>query len=310
MLIKIAWRNIWRNKTRSLVVIGAVVIGIWALTFLLGFVRGIVQSYLSRGIENETSHVQIHHPDYIKERASKHIIQNTSDILQALDKDPEVEQYCSRILLNGMIASSKTKRGVILKGIDPEKEKLISRLDLKLVDGNFFEGKGKNQILISENVAEKMNLKIRSKLVFTFQDVNGEINSAAFRVAGIYKLGNIKLDQFFAFAKKSDLERLANISDGAAHEIAILLADVNKTIDTYPDKLNNTHSNVLAQNYKTLSPDLELLNSQIQLNLIIMTTIVMLALIFGIINTMLMAVLERIKELGMLMAIGMNKTKV
>lgn len=310
MIAKIAWRNVWRSRTRSLVVIGAVVIGIWALTFLLGFVRGLVNSYITKGIENETSHVQFHHPNYNDDKSIQYFMANSNEIMESLQNDPLVMDASSRILLNGMLSSSKTKQGLILKGIDTDKERKISRLDLKLKEGTFFETKTKNPILISSDIAERMNVKLRSKLVFTFQDINGEISSAAFRVVGIYSLGNMKLDQFYGFARKEDLQRLSGLVDGAAHEIAVILNDFENTVDTYPASMQGKFPTALIQNYKELSPDLELFNSQIQLNLIIMTTIVMLALIFGIINTMLMAVLERLKELGMLMAIGLNKTKI
>ena len=109
------------------------------------------------------------------------------------------------------------------------------------------------------------------------------------------------------FVKKTDLERINEKS--GIHEIAISLDEINLT-ETVQGKLVSQFPSLSIRNYKEISPDIDLYDSQIKINQIVITIIIMLALIFGIINTMLMAVLERVRELGMLMAVGMNKLKV
>ncbi len=309
MLLKVAWRNIWRSKIRTIVVIGAVIVGIWSLIFLMSFVEGMVYSYINGAIENETSHIQIHEPDYKQERELKYLIPNAAALTSKLESDSAIGSVSSRILVNGMAASAKSVRGVTLKGIEPEKEKALTHLDQKIIEGSFFDSKARNPIVISQKLAENLKVGLRSKVIVNFQDLNTDITASAFRVVGIYKTSNQKLDEITAFANYEDLRRLTGLNEGASHEIALRVRDFDR-IDFESDRLKAELSPLLVESYKEISPDLELFNSQIKINLIIMTTIVMLALIFGIINTMLMAVLERVKELGMLMAIGMNKAKV
>lgn len=304
----IAWRNIWRSRTRSLVVIGSIVIGIWALIFLLGFMQGQVDNYVSGIIESETSHLQMHDDQFEDDFDVKLTIDNASKIVEDLESDPGVHAVTSRILLNGMISSSAAANGIMVKGIDLEREDSVTHILTKILEGAAPDTTKRNQILVSERIAEKLKVKLRSKVVLTFQNTDADITTAAFRVSGIYKTHSKLHDELYVFANKKDLVRLAGVPPESAHEIAILLREIDNA-DAFAEKLNETYP-WKAETYKQISPDLELFSSQIKLNLIIMTTIFMLALIFGIINTMLMAVLERVRELGMLMAVGMNRVRV
>lgn len=290
-------------------VIGAVIVGIWALIFLMSFVEGLVSSYINSAIQYETSHIQVHNPKYKDDREIKFVINDERFIAEMIGEHPDVLQVSKRILVNGMLSTAKGVRGTVVKAVDPGSELQLTRLDEKIVEGDFLESDARNPIVISHVVADKLKLKLRSKVVFNFQKMNGDLTAAAFRVVGIYKTNNRQMDELTAFVRKEDMRQLAGMDNGQYHEFAIEIRDID-VIDPVTSELKAAIPGNLIESYKEISPDLELFNSQIRLNMFIMTTIVMLALIFGIINTMLMAVLERVKELGMLMAIGMNKVRV
>jgi ABC-type lipoprotein release transport system permease subunit len=309
MLFNIAWRNIWRSKLRSFVVIGAVIVGIWALIFLMSFVEGMINSYIYNAIQYETSHIQLHHPKYKDDREIQFDIQNAPYALELLGEHPDVLNVSQRLLINGMLSTANGVRGAVVKAIDPASEKGLTHMNEKVIEGDFFETESKNPIVVSKTVAEKLKLKLRSKVVLNFQKVNGDLTAAAFRVVGIYKTSNRQTDELVSYTRLKDVQELTGMGAGRFHEIAMSVADL-EFVDQVRDDLRNELPGILVESYKEISPDLELFNSQIKINMIIMTAIVMLALIFGIINTMLMAVLERVRELGMLMAIGMNKIRV
>ncbi len=309
MIAVLAWRNIWRSRTRSLVVIGSIVIGIWALVFLLGFLRGQVNNYITNAINNQTSHIQFHHPNFKEDFEPRLYLPDAEEVKTSLVQRDEIKAVTARVILNGMLSSSTTVQGVMAKGIDVQSEELVTRINDKILDGAPLDPAKRNQLLISQRTAAKLKVKLRSKVVMTFQNVHGDITTAAFRIVGIYKTYNKALDELYVFTNIGDLQRLTEMPDGSAHELAVLVNDFDQ-VDTLRAGLAAEFPHMLVETYKEISPDLELFNSQIKLNMLIMTTIFMLALIFGIINTMLMAVLERIKELGMLMAVGMNKMRV
>lgn len=312
MIPILAWRNVWRNPTRSFVVMAAIALGIWAAMFMSGFATGMAQSYIDNSIQNLISHLQVHHPRHAEDQDVQYTISDPEAIRLSLDQMEGVK-YSVRTISNGMIASSHSSRGVEIRGIDPAQENGVIGMAGKITEGDYFAGDRKNQILISQRMADKLNAKLRSRLVLTFQDVEREITAAAFRVVGIFDTQNNPFDDNHVLVRRADLNRLLAAGEGEAptlaHEIAILLPDGDSLAAVQQD-LQAVVPDMLVQTYRQIAPDVQLYESMIGSVSLIYLTIIMLALVFGIINTMLMAVLERFKELGMLMAIGMNKLRV
>lgn len=309
MIFKIAWRNIWRSRIRSFTVIGSIIVGVWALIFIMAFTKGFIEAYINSAIENEISHIQLHHPKFQDDKEVEYQLSNSNQMIAQLEGNEKVAAVAKRSLNNGMLATSKGSRGVQIRGVLPEQEKALTKLDQKLVDGAYFDAvKKKNPIIISERLAEKMGLKVKSKLVLTFQGLDGELTSAAFKVVGLYRMGNAIFEEMNVFVQQSDLSRLLG-DEQMVHEVA-LLAHNTEDIPTIQEQLKADYPEALVENYREVSPDVDLYESQMALSTYIVIFIVMLALIFGIINTMLMAVLERTRELGMLMAVGMKRMQV
>ena len=302
--------------TRSLVVMGAIAVGIWAALSLTGFATGMVKSYVNNAVQNIVSHIQVHQPEFLDENEVKYNIPDAEAVEQAIRAEPGVKAVSVRSVVNGMISSSKGARGVSIKGVIPEEEARVNALDENIVEGDYLFGEGRNPILVSSELAKKLNVKVRSKVVLNFQDRGGSITAAAFRIVGIFDTDNNPFDLSHVFVRRNDLNSLlipaADSSlavEGLAHEIALMVDDIRQ-VNLIAASLSSKFPNLKVQTYREISPDLELYEGQIKNISLIYLTVIMLALVFGIINTMLMAVLERIKELGMLMAIGMNKLRV
>jgi ABC-type lipoprotein release transport system permease subunit len=311
-----AWRNVWRSPTRSWVVISAIALGIWAALSLTGFATGMMKSYVNSAIENSVGHLQIHAPGFTEEYDLQKQLPPASELSTQLEALPQLQAYSIRTVVSGMASSSQGARGVMVKGVEPEQEAAVSAIEEKLVEGEFFPEMRGNAVLIGQELAEKLNLKLRSKMVLTFQGLDREITAAAFRVVGIFDTGNTPFDGGTVFVEREDLNRLiiaradtTTVQSDLVYEAALLLNDVNQ-VDTVAALLETALLGQEVKTYREVSPDLELYESQIQNVSMIYLVVILLALVFGIINTMLMAVLERIKELGMLMAIGMNKLRV
>jgi ABC-type lipoprotein release transport system permease subunit len=208
-----------------------------------------------------------------------------------------------------MVSTAHGARGLQVSGIDPELETNVTGINSRIVEGSFFTQDGKQEIVISRRIAEKLKTGLKKKVVVTFQNTNSEIITSAFRIAGIFDSRNKIVDETTAYVKATDLRPLTGLAEGDFHEFAILLPESDST-EVMQARLKSTLPAMSVQTFREISPDLDLFDSQIRINMIIMTSIIMLALIFGIINTMLMAVLERVRELGMLMAIGMTRIRV
>ena len=309
MILAVAWRNIWRSKTRSLVILIAICLGLASGIFYMAFYKGMVDQRINTAIKTEASHIQIHNKNYLNNPDKKFLIANTDSVVQVINTVPGVKATSSRIILNTMIQSPTTGSGVKVTGIIPENEKQVTNLYTKLIEGSYFEEGKRNPIIVGKKLADKLKVKLKSKVVITLQDMNGTMTGAAFKVEGIYETSNTAFDENCVFVRKSDLSKVMDMSTNASQEIAVLLNN-NDELQIAEQSLRSKLPNLDVKTWREIMPEVSLVESSFGLTMVIFIGIILLALLFGIINTMLMAVLERTKELGMLMAVGMNKTRV
>ena len=319
-LLKISWRNIWRNKLRTIVILTAIASGVWSVIFITSFSGGMESSYINNAVQNETSHLQIHQEKYLKDKEIKYYIDNTEDVVNTIQQVPEVKAVTVRSITNAMLSSSKGARGIRVKGIDPIEEAKVTGIADKIVEGEFLSAEKRNPILISQRTADKMKLKLRKKVVLTFQNLAGEVTAASFRVVGIFDTGSAPIDEANLFIRRNDLNRLMGVENinlpadrrkagvspsnastvslpaselgkNIAHEVAIILNDV-KQVDAVAASLKEKLPALKVETFREVSPDMELYETSMAVTGLVVMTIFMFALIFGIINTMLMAVLE------------------
>lgn len=309
MLLKIAWRNIWRNKIRSLVVIIALALGLWAGTFTSGFYQGMMKQKIDDVIRSEMSHVQVHDTNFRDELLSKHFILGASTMQKKIEENPHVIASSARVISTAMMASANKSGGVKLVGIKPTMEASTTELDKKVVEGEFFGNDKRNQILISKKMAELYGLKLRSKVVLTIQDMQNEIVAVSYRVVGIYKTNNGMLDEVNAYVQAPDLQQQLGLAAGDYHEIALLL-DKHELAEPFAQELQNQYPDLEVKPWLDLATGMRYMVEASGTFAYVIVAIILVALLFSVVNTMLMAVMERTRELGMLMAVGMNKTKV
>jgi ABC-type lipoprotein release transport system permease subunit len=308
MLIKIASRNLWRNKKRSLIIISAVSIGLWAGTFLTAFYNGMIEQRINTAIGKEVSHIQLHHPKFRSDYDINYILPDSQKMLQNIAKDSLVKIAAGRVMFKGMIASAAGSSGITINGVQAEKENILTKLQSKIIKGNYFDAEENNQIIISEKIRKKLKLQLNKKAILTFQDKEGNLASEAFRIIAIYKTINGPYDESNVFVKNSAIDSLAGIPN-SFNEIAVLLKS-NAILEESMEELSQMFPNTEIKSWKEISPELGLTVSVADQMTIIFMGIILAALAFGIVNTMMMAVLERTREIGMLLALGMNKFKI
>jgi len=315
MIFSIAWKNVWRNKLRSSIVIASIIIGLLGGIFYLAFAKGMVQQQVNSAIHSEISNIQIHNPKFLINNEIKFVINNSKEKVEAIKKLNGVAQVTSRITSAAMASSAITGTGIFIKGINVEEEKKITNIKSLLVAGTYFDTKLRNPIVIGEKLANKLKVKVRSKIVITIQNSTGDISYSAFRVAGIFKTSNTNYDQTTVFVIKKDLADIIGIDPTKNTEIAILLDHNNltssvakKIAELFSDEISKKE--IVVRTWQDISPVLKMMNEMTIQYSMIFVIIILVALSFGIINTMLMAIMERVREIGMLMAIGMNKSQV
>ena len=225
MIWSVSWRNVWRSKTRSLVIISAIALGVFAGVYTIAFMLGWVNQRVDNVIKTEVSHIQLHQADYLQTNEVNDYITEVNSIKENIEKNPNVAGVSTRLIATCMISSAETGSGVQIVGIDPENEQKVTNLYTKIIDSAYFEGVKRNPIIIGEKLAKKLKVKVRSKIVVTVTEMDGTLSGGAFRVAGIFKTSNSTYDEMRAFVRAGDLENLIKTEANVAHELAIRVTE-------------------------------------------------------------------------------------
>lgn len=310
MLIRISWRNIWRNKVRSLVVIFAIAIGLIGGIFFVGIMNGMVAQQVSNAINNEISDIQIHQPAFEDNMSLRFLIEDVDKKLEVISKQEDVVSVSYRTKTTAMASTATTGSGVILHGIVPKQEKKVTTINTSLVEGTYFEKKSKTpSIIIGQKLSHKLKAEIGNKIVITLQTMDSEMSYLLFRVEGIYKTTDTRFDESMVFVNATDLNPLLGIQPNEANEIAIRTTSNNAAFQV-AENLKLAFKDLSVKSWKELEPMLLIMLTIMDQYGYWLIMVILLALIFGIINTMLMVIMERQREIGMLMAIGMTRVRI
>jgi ABC-type lipoprotein release transport system permease subunit len=283
----------------------SIVLGIWSGLFIMAMTLGLNEQRMSGAVNTYLSHIQVHHPHFTEDYNKKFTLNDKYDLRKQLDTNSFIKAYSERLLINGMVATAKGNYGVQIFGISPKQEKKLTNVSQLLIDGTYFTKFKRNPIVIGKKLADKLGVKIKSKVVLNFQDADNNTIAQSFRVEGIFKSTSSIFDLGTLFIKYDDIAELTGLR-GQIHEVAILC---NK-IEEVPILKNQIKSTNEVESWSEISPELGYAQQTMSSFIYIFMGIILIALAFGIINTMLMAILERKHEIGMLISVGMNKRKV
>jgi putative ABC transport system permease protein len=312
MIWIIAWKNIWRNKARSLIVVMAIASGLLGGIFSSAVMQGAGDQRVREAVSRETSHLQIHNPAYSEDEDLRNYIGGGLGALEVtLDTMNAIKAWSPRVKFMAMAGSASAGTGVLVLGIDPEKEQRVTEIRSLICDtcGSWFTGYKGMPVVVGEALAKELMVRLNSKIVLTFQDLQGNVTGGAFRICGIYRTSNSGFDEMNIFVNRKDIVPLLASDSNLCHEVAILLNDPEQ-VGRVEETLKTRFPSMLVQTWKEIDPVLGMLNDFMDIWLYLFMGIIMLALGFGIINTMLMAIMERTREIGMLAAIGMSKERI
>ena len=308
MLLKLAWRNIWRNKRRSFIVIISVVVGLTAIVLTDGLSNGMMRQMLFNQINLDISHIQIHKEGFNNNKIIKNYIPDYKHVDSLLNKNPEVKAYSKRVFATGILSSANNSSGVIIYGINPAEEAKVSIIKSSIVEGKYLD-KGKREIIIGEKLAEKLGVQLGDKVVAMANTLKGDIGSDAFRIVGIFQTSSSEYDKRAVYVHAATEQEMLGIGNNY-HEFAIITKDYNKVTSIKKSLESELGKGYEVFTYRDLLPMLIYQMDLYKESMMILNIIIGLALIFGIVNTMLMSVFERIREFGVLMAIGMKNNQL
>ncbi len=308
MLVKLAWRNIWRNRRRTLITVGSIVFAVLLAILLNSVKEGVLVKMQENVVSFYTGAIQIHQKGYWDEQSLDNSMPQDASLILQLNNHPDVDDVVSRIESFALAASEKHTKGCLVVGIEPDREPSVTTLDEKLIEGNYILNNDEG-ILIAEDLANYLKLGVGDTLVLIGQGYHGTNAAGKFPIRGLLHFASPELNRSMVYLPIN----LAQELFGAPDRITALVLNIKDIDDA--DQLELDLAKVLTEEFevmgwKTLLPELNhVLEGERAENVIFLFVLYML-IAFGIFGTVLMMTIERRYEFGVLVAIGMRRLKL
>lgn len=302
--IKLAWRNIFRNKRRTFISSLAIGIGLGALIFVDAWMQGMNVASLRSTTSSFLGEAQIHHPQYRQTQEVGYLIQNKDRLMNILKENGDIQYTSPRTLCFGMVSSPADMNGVMVVGINPETEQRISKIDDALVAGQYFENGGRQDIIMGKALAEVLEVSLGDRVVVTVAQADGKLSQEMFRISGLFQFGVKDMDKGMVFIMLPKAREMLGIGEGI-HQVVIKFKDIDMASDksrSFWGAVSGTGNEAVS--WGDLLPQLKAFFEMTGMIRGVMLLIVFFVVVFGIINTLFMSLYERLFEFGVLRAVG------
>jgi ABC-type lipoprotein release transport system permease subunit len=312
LLLRLAWRNVWRNGRRAAIVITAVAVGIAGVILSMAVNYGMVFQMVETAISTELGHLQLHARGFEDDPGLDHRLPDGGrPEIRILDGLPEVRAWAPRVRSQGLLSSARASAGVRVLGIDPAREAQVTDLAASMVAGAYLDGAAadRRHVLLGEALAQRLQVGIGDKVVLSATDTSGDLAGESFRVAGLFRTASLELDRSTVYLRLDESQTLFALGS-AISELVAVVRD-REAVPTVEAALRaRLPTGVVVQSWEELAPLLVYLVDVFDEMAWIVYAAVFVAMAFGIANVLLMAVYERTREIGVVRAIGMSGRRV
>jgi len=306
--MRIAWRNVWRNPRRTVVVVTSIALGLAGCALSMAIQLGMMSEMVDTAISTGLGHVQIHGVGWDHQPELEiQLPDGGAGVIPAVEADEDVTTWAPRVRGQGLVASARASLGVTVLGVDPTRESDVSMVRSHLTLGTWFEGK--RPIIIGEKLAKRLRAKIGDKLVVSAQDQSGELTGQVFRISGLFRTPSRDLDEGIALVQLDRAQTLFGLDD-AISEVVVLTRSRDH-VDVVGQRLAaRIGPQAEVRTWEQLEPVLLYMVDSFDSMAWITYAAVFVAMAFGIANVLLMAVYERLHEIGVMRAIGISRPRV
>ena len=305
----LAWRNLWRNHRRTIVMVSAITIGVWAMIFMTALMRGMVNDMVRDGIRALPGHVQVHHPDFRDDPSILNLIPTSDSVLTAAFSQAGFDGWSTRVKVPAVISSERESRGVTLIGVDPALERSLDAVGSEIAEGRNLEDVNDGGVIIGRKLADRLDTEIGKRIVLMSQDPDNEIADRGYRIVGLFEANLEQVEESFVFVAKTTLQKMLRIEDQVT-EIAVLASDY-RNLEALTEQVTGlAGENVEVLPWQQLNSYLGGMLKVMDGFVLVWMIVVFLALSFGLVNTLVMAVFERVREIGLMLALGMRPSNI
>ncbi len=308
-LVRIAWRNLWRNPRRTFITMFSMSFGLTMMIVFYALMNGMVDQMVRFATILGAGHVQVHHVEFLEDRSMYDTMDEPEKMLESIARTG-TGHAAPRSFVTALISSGPQSTGSLLWGIDPDLERNVTELHRHLVKGKFLGSEPSGGVVLGLNLAKKLGVEPGDEVIVLTQAADGSMGNALYTVSGILKSVGEALDRGGVLIHIQDLDDLVYLQ-GRVHEIAVRLnnpGNLEESTDAIRRSLEPI--GVEVKNWKELFPEL---NEYLRLS--DTSTLIVLAIIFavaslGIMNTQLMALFERTREIGVMRALGLGPAPI
>jgi ABC-type lipoprotein release transport system permease subunit len=304
LLLRLAWRNALRNRRRSAVVLAAIAVGLWSMLVFAAFTRGWSNDVTHSAVNTLTGHLQIHAPGYIQDPSVDRVMAPPGEPLRSLLDGSAVAAWAARVRVPSVVMSERETAGVTLVGIDPAREEGLSFIADAVREGRYLKGAGDDGILIGRKLAERLGTGLGKRVVVMGQASDHSVADRGFPIVGIYEADRSSTEMSFVFVGRTEAQAMLGLG-AKISEVAVTLRDPSR-LDFFIERVRAAAGGLDVQPWTALEPMAEAMVAMGQSWIWIFYVVMYVAMAFGLVNTLLMAVLERTREFGLLQALGMR----
>ena len=298
--IAVAWRNLWRNRRRTWLMSSAIAFASFLVTVAASFQGGIYDDMIDLSSRFYTGHAQLQHPDYQDNPRVKYTITDAATKITALEKHPLVRTAVPRVIGHGLVSIEESSLGALIIGVDPQREFLTIQDSIQ--NGRYLQGRG--EVVIGSLLARNLNGQLGDDLVMLGSGKEGSVAALAGTIVGFFETGVSEIDRGQVHVDYRDYAEALEISD-EVHSIALLL-DHYSSGETMATAGTWTEAGDRFLSWIDLSPHIKDLIDVKAVSSNMMYGLLGILVIFGVVNACIMTVLDRTREFGMLIAVGMR----
>jgi ABC-type lipoprotein release transport system permease subunit len=306
LLVRLAWRNIWRQKRRTWITAGAMAFGVAFCMATIAWSDGMFQDIFRIVVRQNLGHVQIHAPLYPSQRALEDTIPHGEQVLAEVRGLPGLQEASGRLYGYSLLGVGEKAAGAQLEGVDPVEEARLTGISGKVTQGSWLSPKPSMEIVLGEGLAESLNAKVGDEATAVTQAADGSIGNDLYKVVGVFRTGSVAFDRGGAFLHIEDLRTLLALP-GQLHEIVLVSErddDAEALAVSAHRLLAGRH--LLVRSWKEVNPQVAQVISLQDAFMEVVLLMVFSVAALGILNTMLMSVFERTRELGVVSALGLR----
>jgi ABC-type lipoprotein release transport system permease subunit len=309
-LMRMAWRNVWRDKRRSAITIAALAVAAGSTVWFMGWGDGFTEKMAEDTVKSGVGHVVVEPKGFEKDPQIEKYIADPAPVVAVVEETKGVKTWAPRVEVRGLATTPENSMGAVIYGVDPVRERRVSIFGSRVTEGKFFGSADDEGVIIGHKMADVLGVELGDLVGIMVQGLDGEVKAEAYELVGTIRTGNPMFDNGFVILPMTATQELIGYGSGY-NKIAVIAdsaGDSSKIRDAINDRL--PPDDLEALTWYEVSPQAYQFYEMMLVFMGFMLVLLVVLASFGVTNTILMSVMERVQEFGVMAAVGLRPFQV